>query len=596
MKLVIDKMASILDEQLKRLLKQPEILNMLTNIIKEKMVEGDTSSDDLNKEKIEDDTSFTTAEDDTKLRKDGVEENEVVNIFLLKKIEGDGKCGLSALSYILNTLCGKRNRENNKINDSEILNRLLEQYKKMKDKIDGIEIANIRSKGNSSYTVGEYGRFLQSIENSSRVAEEDYLSDTEIGLVAKGFNINIVILHEKKINDVPKHLLHGDDNDPVFFLRHRGMHYDVLALMEGVIYDEKQFNGSKGGIEIVGDLTNGNISRHFTKRDFMAWNENAESAQSVFDFDQVYEQKKDEGYRRNWADYDSSDEDVKVVPRSRAKKNKKQRDSIGDLAKGVVGIGPGIDYTGINFGSSPFSDHRGNQRRLSGNDFKQEQGVDLLKSVLKVGQKLHEHKPSEAKDEDPSSSDSSSSASSASSRSSKSKKKAKKSKKKSKSKRRENGLFKRFIKSFMDTKHEDSIKYEHLSVEEMIARGIYLTAKNFFEARDSDKLGIMSQHIDLVADFKLDKNNSMYKFGLSSTTEKEVKVYTLNQHTVKGEVLDTVVDEVGSRAVVESTASFSSLSDSTVEKVVIVAVVDESPNLYIELFLSNLKSATKSVR
>ena len=30
-----------------------------------------------------------------------------------------------------------------------------------------------------------------------------------------------------------------------------------------------------------------------------------------------------------------------------------------------------------------------------------------------------------------------------------------------------------------------------------MARGIYLTAKNFLEARDSDKLGIMSQHIDL---------------------------------------------------------------------------------------------------
>jgi hypothetical protein len=128
------------------------------------MVEGDTSSDDLNKEKIEDDTSFTTAEDDTKLRKDGIEENVVVNTFLLKKIEGDGKCGLSALSYILNTLCGKRSRDNNKITDSDILNRLLEQYKKVKDKIDGVEIANIRSKGSSSYTVGDYGRFLQSIE------------------------------------------------------------------------------------------------------------------------------------------------------------------------------------------------------------------------------------------------------------------------------------------------------------------------------------------------------------------------------------------------------------------------------------------------
>jgi len=82
----------------------------------------------------------------------------------------------------------------------------------------------------------------------------------------------------------------------------------------------------------------------------------------------------------------------------------------------------------------------------------------------------------------------------------------------------------------------------------------------------------MSQHTDLVADFKLGKNSSMYKFGLSSTTEKEVKVYTLNQHTAKGEVLDTVVDEVGSRVTVESTASFSSLSDSIVEKVMIVAV------------------------
>ena len=68
----------------------------------------------------------------------------------------------------------------------------------------------------------------------------------------------------------------------------------MLALVEGVIYDEEQLSGSKGGIEVVGDLTSGSTSRHFSKRDFMACSESAVSAQSVFGFKQVCESKEDE--------------------------------------------------------------------------------------------------------------------------------------------------------------------------------------------------------------------------------------------------------------------------------------------------------------
>ena len=78
----------------------------------------------------------------------------------------------------------------------------------------------------------------------------------------------------------------------------------------------------------------------------------------------------------------------------------------------------------------------------------------------------------------------------------------------------------------------------------------------------------------------------MYKFGLSSTIEKEVKVYILNQHIVKGEMLDIIVDEMGNRVIIESIASFSSLSDSIMEKVMIVAVAPVDLRAGIAVLLS----------
>jgi hypothetical protein len=106
----------------------------------------------------------------------------------------------------------------------------------------------------------------------------------------------------------------------------------------------------------------------------------------------------------------------------------------------------------------------------------------------------------------------------------------------------------------------------------MKSRSIYLTAQMFLEAKDADKFGTISHHIDMVTDFKRDTNNLMFKFGLSSTLDADTKTYFLNKHIVNSEMLDPIFDERGNKVKIDSVASFSGLSDAIMEKVLIVAV------------------------
>jgi hypothetical protein len=53
----------------------------------------------------------------------------------------------------------------------------------------------------------------------------------------------------------------------------------------------------------------------------------------------------------------------------------------------------------------------------------------------------------------------------------------------------------------------------------MKSRNIYLSAKGFLDAKEAATLGIISHHIDATTELIQDRNNSMYKIGLSSTVE-----------------------------------------------------------------------------
>ena len=192
----------------------------------------------------EKDSSYVTAEvGEDEFDKSNVsiknKESKNVNNFVLKRIVGDGKCGISSISNII-----KWHNKNvgikEKIEEKEVLKALYRGFEKKANKIQGVENLEWRKKRNNIKNIKDYGQFLKKILNSDFIDEDEFLIDVELDLIATEFKINVVVIHKDIKNDIPKHYFHGNEDDMVYFIYHAGMHFDVMLLSEGSVYIEKE--------------------------------------------------------------------------------------------------------------------------------------------------------------------------------------------------------------------------------------------------------------------------------------------------------------------------------------------------------------------
>lgn len=544
------------------------------------------------------------------------EDNDMrVNHFVKKTIRGNGKCGISAMSFIINFFISNKM---DKISDATILSALYKWVKTNAKKYGGKEILSFRktdSKGKVK-DIECYKAFLQEIERSDVVKADQYLINQEIGVIAEVFKMNVIILHDSR-NDVHKRYLFGKSDEMVFFIKYGGLHYDVWMLAENSIYIEEEFlNGGK--LQVIGEF-DGRTNYDYNQSEFWRSNPNAISEQDFLNASIVYEDE-DEGKsispesvtsvegteakerrfisRRDWANdlsdsEDDEDDEIIAKPKVSSKVKKVQRDSLEGFKSGAPLHFVDGDYTGVNLNSSPgvFMDHRLNSRRLSGNSFEKEKEKERkevvvehekrLKDVLKMGKQGVSKVASGASGGgDPPDDSSSSSSSSESIKSSRSipkrvRKDAEKYAKRNHHRKGHNrnyvsrdDLGGQFISEYLSRipRH-----YEHLSRAEMIAENIYVTTENFMKLRENEKPAFFSEHLDSVEAYQLDPNNSMYRIAITSTLDIDVKVEIVNNLIVQAEYGAFIMGNRDRDVIIDNVPAFNRLSDEQAVRAIMVA-------------------------
>ena len=114
-------------------------------------------------------------------------------------------------------------------------------------------------------------------------------------------------------------------------------------------------------------------------------------------------------------------------------------------------------------------------------------------------------------------------------------------------------------------RYEVPAQLRHLSRKDMIDRKMYISIEKFRSLKEVDRLWFMSQHIDLVKAFSLDRNNSMYWVGLTSTMDEEVLETVVNLIILQQEA-------DGSKRIIDSVPALNNLSEEQAERAIIGAL------------------------
>ena len=149
------------------------------------------------------DETFVTADDENFKSKSVMDNSDVIiNSFKRKTIEGNGKCGLSAIAYALRLIKGI------KVSILDILKALHSEFiREGKTSISKeIEISRKR-KLKSKFNVENYWKFLKEINESDIVAYDKYLIDAEMNLLAKAYKLNMIIIPDNLEHGAPKHYM-----------------------------------------------------------------------------------------------------------------------------------------------------------------------------------------------------------------------------------------------------------------------------------------------------------------------------------------------------------------------------------------------------
>ena len=563
------------------------------------------------------DETFVTADDENGGNKGVFDDSDIIiNSFKRKTIEGNGKCGFSAVAYAIRLVKGT------KISILELLKSLHSEYIKAEKSNIGREIQEMRKRKNKKKFNGKsYWKFLQEINETEVVAYDKYLIDAEMNLLAKAHKLNMIIIPNNLIQAAPKHYFYGSRDERIVFVRHVGVHYDVLLLDKNSVYMESELIKKKS-CKVSGKIENLVNTNNYTVEDFWKINEEVllEHEYEYEDNSKEVNDKNVKHGRKDWTEeLETSTDESNNREDSGSNKNisickmkkKGQRASLNNLADFRR-----ADYTGLNLNQSfKATDHRKNQRRLSGNDFDSERELvrtskeralkDLLLRSKSETSKLPDggDDPSDSEtsissnDSDSSkkdnysessetstsdsSSDSNLSSDSSRYRNKEIRKKVKNIKKKKKHNKRHmdtKSMFQEFLKYVSNDRNSNNkVVLKRMSVDEMKRNDVFLSEEEFRKLKSHQRIISFSKFIDDVKAFKRDLNNRVFDLRLASTICKEVKEFILNEYIIKYGAMHELTDN-GKGLKLREISDINNLSDELLERLMIIVTAPTDLN------------------
>ena len=107
-------------------------------------------------------------------------------------------------------------------------------------------------------TIEDYQLFLY-----NKLGLESYITDSEIEIICKILNLNVIILHDRLDISPPKTFICDEQEDaPISFITYEGDHYDIAFLAAESIYVEKEI---RRGLELINWQIRGGIQLHHSE-------------------------------------------------------------------------------------------------------------------------------------------------------------------------------------------------------------------------------------------------------------------------------------------------------------------------------------------
>ena len=162
-----------------------------------------------------------------------------------------------------------------------------------------------RGKERKKFTIDDYWRFLKGINETEVVSYDKYLIDAEMNLLAKAYKLNMIIVPNNLEHAAPKHYFYGDREERIVFVRHVGVHYDVLLLDENSVYLESALIERKS-YKISGKIEGIKSTRNYTTEEFWKMNNEVLMGHEYLQEEEEACDNKVKGGSKDWTEEMSS--------------------------------------------------------------------------------------------------------------------------------------------------------------------------------------------------------------------------------------------------------------------------------------------------